>query len=323
MKVFVSWPGYEADGQTTGRVLRAAGLEPVLHPKTGARSPGEVASLAKGCAGAIVSTDPFTSEVLDALPDLRVIARVGVGYDSIDVAAASQHGVAVTITPGMNAETVADHTLALILGLIRRVAQQDALVKAGRWERVGVYTPSELPGKVVGLVGVGGIGKAVIRRLRGFDVRMVFFDKAIDAIEGADRLDSLETLLETADIVSLHVPLVPETHHLINSRTLALMKPGALLVNTARGPIVDEKAVFAALAEGRLGGAALDVFEVEPPPAAALEGVPNLICAAHMGGISNESIKRMTTSATQSVIQVLRGELPMTAVNRAVLEQSR
>jgi len=319
MKIFVSWPGFEEDGGTTGRLLRHAGHQLVLEPKLGARTAEEVVRLAQGCAGAIVSTDPFPADVLLALPEMKIIARVGVGYDSIDLAAASKLGIAVSITPGMNAETVADHTLALILGLVRKVAEQDALVKAGRWDRVGPFTPSELPGKTVGLVGVGVIGKAVIRRLLGFGVRAVFFDRLVGTVHGAEKLASLDELLAVSDIVSLHVPLLPETRHLIDAQVLDKMKPGALLINTARGPVIDQGAVFAALRSGRLGGAALDVFETEPPGSEVLTGIPNLVCAAHVGGISRESIARMTESATRSVIAVLAGELPQTVINRGAL----
>jgi D-3-phosphoglycerate dehydrogenase/(S)-sulfolactate dehydrogenase len=321
MKIFVSWPDFEAEGAMTGRALRDAGHELVLEPKLGARSGVDVARLAEGCAGAIVSTDPFPAEVLAALPEMKIIARVGVGYDSIDIGAATRQGVAVSITPGMNAETVADHTLALMLGLVRKVAEQDARVKAGHWDRTGAFAPSEMLAKTVGLVGVGAIGRAVIRRLAGFGVRILFHDSFVAAVEGAEKVENLDALLAEADIVSLHVPMLPETHHLIDAVALAGMKPSALLVNTSRGPVVDQEALFAALKTGAIGGAALDVFETEPPSAEALAGAPNLLCAAHLGGISRESVARMTASATRSVISVLAGEMPETVVNRAALRE--
>ncbi len=321
MRIFVSWPGFDRDGATTGRCLADAGHDLVLEPKLGVRTPDEVTHLAAGCAGAIVSTDPFTLEVLRALPELRIIARVGVGFDSIDRAAADELGIAISITPGMNAETVADHTLALILSAVRKIPQQDRSVKAGRWERVGPLTPGELPGKTIGLVGAGTIGRAVARRLAGFGVNVCFFDALVDVLDGAEKVDSFEELLGRSDIVSLHVPLIEQTSHLIDAAAIARMNPTAILVNTSRGPVVDQKALFEALREGRLGGAALDVFETEPPGADVLRDVPNLVCAAHMGGISHESIARMTASATQSVIDVLAGGLPDTVVNRATIRR--
>lgn len=319
MRIFISWPGFDSNGATTGGRLVDAGHELVLAPKLGVRTPDELTQLAAGCAAAIVSTDPFTAEVLRALPDLRTIARVGVGFDSIDRVVADELGIAISITPGMNAETVADHTLALILAAVRKIPQQDNSVKAGRWERVGPLTPGELPGKTVGLVGAGIIGRAVARRLAGFGVNLCFFDALVDVLDGAEKVDSFEELLGRSDIVSLHVPLIEQTSHLIDAAAIARMKPTAILVNTSRGPVVDQKALFEALREGRLGGAALDVFETEPPGADVLRDVPNLVCAAHMGGISHESIARMTASATQSVINVLAGGLPDTVVNRETI----
>ncbi|MDQ0473999.1 phosphoglycerate dehydrogenase [Labrys wisconsinensis] len=318
-RIFVSWPGYSADDPETGGRLVAAGHELILAPKLGARSEDELIALSGDAVGAIVSTDPFTARVLAANPRLRIIARIGVGTDSIDAAAAARHGVAVSITPGMNAEPVADQTLALILALIRRVVPQDGAVKAGRWDRVGAHTPSELPGKTVGLVGAGTIGRAVARRLRGFDVSIVYFDRQAPDLEGARRLDSLEDLLAVADIVSLHAPLLPETRHLIDAPALARMKPTALLINTARGPLVDTSALFEALRRGTIAGAGLDVFEEEPPGEERLAGIPNLVCSAHIGGLSHESIRRMTISATDSVLAVLGGAVPPTVINPEVL----
>jgi phosphoglycerate dehydrogenase-like enzyme len=272
-------------------------------------------ALLNGSDAAIVSTDPFTRRVLESQSTLRIIARVGVGTDSIDHVAALERKVAISITPGMNAEPVADHTIAMLLALVRRIVVQDGLVKAGRWERVGSYTPSELPGKTIGLLGAGTIGQAVIRRLLGFGCRIVYFDTKVDYVHDATKLESLEELLKVSDAISLHAPLTPETHRIINSETIRLMKPGALLVNTSRGSLVDQQALLSALMEGRLGGAALDVFEVEPPAADQIADTPNLICSPHIGGLSHESIQRMTASATSSVLSILAGERPDTVIN--------
>lgn len=317
--IFVSWPGYGLDDPETGGRLREAGYEVRLAPKLGARGEDELIALMGDAVGALVSTDPFTAKVFRANPALRVVARVGVGTDSIDHAAAAAARVAITITPGLNAGPVADQTLALILALVRQVPFQDASVKAGRWERFGAATPSELPGKTVGIVGAGTIGREVAARLRGFGVRLVFHDAAVASLEGARCMDSLADLLAASDIVTLHAPLTAETRHLIDAAAIAAMKPGALLINTARGPLVDQDALFAALRAGRLGGAGLDVFTEEPPGAATLAGVPNLVCSAHMAGLSHESIRRMTLSATDSVIAVLAGEKPATVINPEVL----
>ena len=322
-KIFVSWPGYSPEDPHTGGRLIGAGHDLALHPKLGARSEQEVRTLIAGCVAAIVSTDPFTAAAIASNPALRVIARVGVGADSIDRAAADAHGVAISVTPGMNAEPVADQTLAMMLALVRKVVSQDQGVKSGRWDRVGPSTPTELPGKTVGLVGAGTIGRAVRRRLAGFDLKLVFFDTRVKHLDGAKPVASLEELLSTSDIVSLHAPLTSETRGLINAKTLRLMKPTAYIVNTARGPLIDQEALFDALRAGALAGAALDVFADEPPDPATFAGVPNLVTSAHIGGLSVESIRRMTISATDSVLAVLRGETPATVINPAAIVHDR
>ena len=314
-RIFVSWPDYREDDPATGARLVAAGHALALAPKLGARSEDDLDALLGDAVAAIVSTDPFSARVIEHHPALKVIARIGVGIDSIDRAAADRAGVAITITPGLNAETVADHTLALMLGLIRKLGEQDASVKAGRWERFGSMLPGELFDSTVGLVGAGTIGAAVARRLAGFAVRVLFFDPVVPALAGAEKIGRLDELLAASDIVSLHVPLIPATRGLIDARALDGMRPGALLINTARGGLVDEDALFDRLRDGRLGGAGLDVFAEEPPSAGNLGGVPNLLCAAHMGGLSADSIRRMTISATDSVLAVLAGTLPNTVVN--------
>lgn len=317
--IFVSWPGYSPESAETGARLVSAGYAVRLEPKLGARTEDELIALMGDAVGAIVSTDPFTAKAIRSNPNLRVIARIGVGTDSIDHAAAREARVAIAITPGMNAVPVADQTLAMILALVRKVIPQDANVKSGRWERVGASTPGELAGKTVGLVGAGTIGKAVAARLRGFDVNLLYFDDAVPQVAGAERVPALGALLERCDIVSLHAPLLPETRHMIDAAAIGRMKRDAVLINTSRGGLVDEDALFAALRSGRLGGAGLDVFAEEPPEASALEGVPNLVCSAHMGGLSHESVRRMTASATESVLAVLRGEKPSTVINPEVL----
>ena len=313
--VFISWPGYDPAGSDTGQRLQDAGLALRLHPKTGARSPEDLADLAAGCCAAIVSTDPFTAQTLKRLAGLQVIARVGVGTDSIDLPAATGRGVAVTITPGMNAVTVAEHTLALMLALLRRVVAQDASVKAGRWDRIGAMTPRELAASRVLLIGGGTIGRAVAVRLLAFGAQVLVHDPVAPCPPGCMPAPDLDAALAGADIVSLHLPRTPETEGLLNAGRLGSLKPGALVINTARGGLLDEAALFAGLRSGHLGGAALDVFDTEPPDPQALRDVPNLIAAAHMGGLSHESIARMTASATDSVLRVLAGECPATVIN--------
>ena len=321
-KVFVSWPGYSIDDpETGGRLLREA-FEPVLWPRTGARSEDELIGMLKGCVAAIASADPFTERVMRSSPQLRIISRVGVGVDLVDMDAATRNEVAVSIASGANAETVADHTLGFILALLRKLVPQHLCASAGRWERIGAMTGSELPGKCVGLIGAGGIGRLVLRRLLGFDARVIYFDEFVPALNGATKVATLAELLERSDIVSIHMPLVPKTRHIVDAAGIARMKPDALLINTSRGPLVDQPALFAALREGRLGGAALDVFEEEPPPPGTFEGVPNLILSCHVAGVSHESIRRMTISATSSALAMLAGETPDTVLNPEALRRN-
>jgi phosphoglycerate dehydrogenase-like enzyme len=316
--VVVTWPDYDADGEQTGGALVRAGLSVRLEPKLGARSSSEVARLVRGAVGAIVSTDPFDATVLANSPALRVIARVGVGVDSIDLEAATAHGIAVTVTPGANEGTVADHTVALMLAAVRRISEHDAAVRRGEWNRTGEHSAWLLSGSTVGLIGFGHIGRVVAARLRGFDVRVLVNDP-IEPRDPAVEPVALDTLLAASDVVSLHVPLLPSTRGLIGPREIALMRPGAILVNTARGGVVDETALVAALESGRLRAAALDVFADEPPAGSRLLTLPNVVLSPHIAGLSIRSVRDMSRSATSSVIDVLRGRPPAHLANPDVL----
>jgi phosphoglycerate dehydrogenase-like enzyme len=310
---------YDAEGAATGRRLSDAGFELTLSPKLGARGPREVAALAADADAAIVSTDPFDAGVFAAAPRLRVVARVGVGTDSIDLDAATAAGVVVTTTPGANHETVADHALALVLAAIRRVTEHDASVRRGEWDRAGALTPWDMHGTTVGLVGYGAIGRAVARRLAGFGVELLVADP-VAAPEDRVELVTLEALLTRADVVSLHVPLGAATAGMIGARELARMRSHAILVNTSRGGLVDERALFAALRGGGLRAAALDVFADEPPAPGGLAELPNVVLTPHVGGLSERSIRQMTALATDCVLRVLAGEPdPAWVANPAVL----
>lgn len=320
-EVVVTWPDYDPDGEYLGGALRRAGLTPRLEAKRGARSATEMPDVLGGAVAAIVSTDPFDAAVLAASPRLRVIARVGVGVDSIDVDAATARGVAVTITPGANEATVADHTVALMLAALRRLCEHDGAVRDGRWNRTGRHTPWLLTGSTVGLVGFGQIGRTVARRLAGFDVRVLATDPIVPREPGVEAV-SLDALLAQSDVVSLHAPLLPTTRRLIGARELALMRADAVLVNTARGGVVDEQALVAALESGRLRAAALDVFEEEPPRASRLLALANVVLSPHNAGLSIPSIEEMTRRATSSVIDVVLGGVPADLANPQVLDHA-
>lgn len=322
-RVLVTWIDYDADGPRTGARLKAAGLQVDHAPKRGARSARELAELLDGAVAAIVSTDPFDRSVFSAARKLRVIARVGVGSDSIDLRAASRAGVAVTVTRGANSETAADHTLALMLAALRRVLEHDSAVRVGAWARGGPLTPWDLHGTTVGLVGYGDIGRAVARRLAGFGVRLLVADPAFRGDGQAERV-SIDELARLADVVSLHLPLTAATRRILGERELALMRPGTIVVNTSRGGLIDETALAARLRDGRLRGGALDVFEDEPAVPAALTGLANVVLTPHIGGLSVASVAAMTEQATDHVLAVLGGRPDVSALaNPEVLEGAR
>jgi len=306
-RVVVTWPDYRIDDVNTGGRLVAGGCEVVLAPRLGDRSPNEVQMLMADADAAIVSTDTFTAGVIQACPRLRVISRVGVGLDSIDLKAASECGVLVTTTPGANDHAAAEHTMSLMLAVVRRLGEFDRGVRAGRWDRTGPAAPWSLGTRTVALVGLGRIGTAVARMCLPFGARMIGFDPFAGPVDGVERF-GLEEVLAQADLLSLHLPLVDSTRLLIGERELALLPDGALIVNTARGGIIDEKALCVALSDGRLAGAGLDVFDTEPPNGSPLLELSNVILTPHVAGLSVAAIAEMTERATSSVLAVLKGE---------------
>ena len=314
--VLVTWPDYDRAG--AGRRLEAAGCRIRLAPKVAHRAPADMIALLDGVAAAIVSTDPFDADVIDGAGSLRVIARIGVGTDSIDVGAATRRGVAVCTTPGANASSTADHAIALMLAALRRITEYDSGIRAARWARTGEATAWELNRATVGLVGLGAIGRLVRRRLSGFRTHVLACDPAAGAEPGTE-LVGLDELLRRSDVVSLHLPLTSETRHLIDRRRLELMRRGAVLVNTARGALVDEDALADALEAGRLRAAALDVFEREPPAGTRLLALPNVVLTPHVAGVSERSVEEMTRRATEAVLDVLAGRVPANLVNPEAL----
>jgi glyoxylate reductase len=273
-----------------------------------------------------VLTNRFDRETFEAAPRLRIVANIAVGYDNIDVAAAEARGVVVTNTPDVLTDATADLAMALILDVTRRVTEGDRLVRRGAWKgwALDFMLGTEVRGKLLGIVGAGRIGRAVARRARAFGMRVVFADRdvpgtadvAYDREERAPCV-GLEALLNSSDVVSLHVPLAPETRHLIDGRALARMKRSAFLVNTARGPVVDEQALVWALREHVIAGAALDVFEAEPAVQPGLLDLENVVLAPHLGSATRETRTAMAALAVRNVIAVLGGEPPLTPVTTA------
>jgi len=260
-------------------------------------------------------TDAIDRTVIDAAPELKVIANVAVGFNNIDVAYATSRGVVVTHTPDVLAESVADFTWALILAITRRLAEGGRVVRSGAWKgwALDFMLGTELNGKQLGLVGVGRIGRAVAARAPVFGMRVVYTEPRDGDLPGAENV-SLDRLLNTSDIVSLHVPLLPETRHLIDKKSLARMKRSAYLINTARGPVVDEAALAWALQHHLLAGAALDVYENEPAVHPELLKLDNVLLVPHLASATTETRTAMADLAAENVLAVLAGRPALTPV---------
>lgn len=294
-----------------------------VEPPQGHLSRAELLAAVGGADGLIcLLTDRIDGELLATAPRLRVVANFAVGYDNVDVAACTARGVAVTNTPDVLTEATADFAFALLLAAARRVAEGDALVRGGRWTgwEPGQHLGASVSGATLGIIGLGRIGRAVARRAAGFDMPVLALASGrnhADDPPGVDRV-SLDQLLARADFVSLHCPLTDETHHIIDAGALLSMKPTAVLVNTARGPCVDEAALGAALAAGQLAGAGIDVFEHEPEVHPALLASPRAVLAPHAGSATYTARRRMGEICANAVRSALAGERPPTVINPEV-----
>jgi len=282
----------------------------------------DLLKLVAGAEAALTLLGDWVDEefLVAAGPQLRCVANVAVGYDNIDVAAAERRGVVVTNTPGVLDDATADLTMALILAATRRIAEGDRLVRSGRDWNWGMHfmLGSSLQGKRLGIVGLGSIGKWVAQRARAFGMTIAYHQRnpapaEVEAALGAERMP-LEQLLAEADVLSLHCPLTPETHHLIGAAELAAMKPSAVLINVARGPVVDEAALAEALAEGRIAAAGLDVYEHEPQVEERLLELDNVVLSPHLGSATVETRTAMAELAARNAISVLSGQGPLTPV---------
>ena len=283
-----------------------------------------IAGLRECSALICLLTDRVDARALGAAPQLEVVSSVSVGVDHVDVAAASARGIAVAHTPGVLTETTAELAMALMLAVARRVVEADADVRAGAWTearrwQLDGYLGRDLSGATLGLVGLGAIGQAVARRAAAFGMRILGWSRSGRAVPGVSRVP-LEALLAEADFVSVHVASSPETRGLLGEAELALLKPGAVLINTARGDVVSEPALVRALVEGRLGGAGLDVFAREPiGPGHPLAAFRNVVLTPHIGSASRATRLRMLELAVANVLDVLDGKLPRHCVNRTEL----
>lgn len=319
MKVLIVQPIHE-DGIN---LLKSAGFEVVYATNP---NPETVAREIKGIDGVIVRTAPFTKEIIKQADRLKVISRHGVGVDNIDIEEASKRGIFVVNTPGVNDVSVAEHTVAMILALTKRLKDMDKAVREGNFNVREEYSAVDIDGKILGIIGFGKIGSLVAKKCKmAFNMNILVYDpyvekERVDEVEG--KLVDLETLLKESDFVSIHTPLTEETRHLIGERELRMMKPSAFILNIARGPIWDEKALAKALSEKWIRGAGTDVFEEEPPnednPLLKLD---NILLSPHMAALTKECVIRMAVGSAQNVIDVLTRKMPRYIVNYSLLKK--
>ncbi|MCY2936925.1 MAG: phosphoglycerate dehydrogenase [Planctomycetota bacterium] len=292
------------------QIIRSAGHEVVYNPINRQLVESEVMHLLTGMDAVVAGSEPYTRAVLQAHPGLKVVARVGVGYDTVDVAAATELGKVVTIAPGTNHGSVAEHAFALMLAWAKGIVKQDAGMRRGEFLR-GINTP--LRGSTLGIAGLGRAGRAVAERALVFEMRVVAFDPYPDqgyCLRRGIKMVDWAGLLAESDWLSLHLPSTRESHHLMSDKAFAAMKRGAVLINTARGAVVDEKALEKALDSGYLGGACLDVYEEEPPGILPFFGRDNVVLTPHAAGVDQKSLADMAQSAAQAAVDILAGRWP-------------
>lgn len=281
-----------------------------------ARSEEQGIEVAKDADVLIVGLQRITERVLDAATRLKVIGRCGVGLDNIDLKAAGARGIPVVYTPGANAQTVADLTLGLLLALARKIPQADRMTRGGQWKRI---MGNDIWGKTLGICGLGQIGFNVAKRAKGFDMNVIAYDLFENpplAAECGIKYKSKAEILRESDFITLHLPLTAETRGFIGIDDLRAMKKSAILVNTSRGGIVDENALYQALKGGEIAGAALDVFEHEPPGKTPLVELDNFIGSPHIGGITTEAISRIGMTVARDIVSILKGQKPEFPANR-------
>ena len=310
-------------------ILRGAGDVVELF-KPGIDAAADSAEAAWAAAdGLVIRTSPLPAGRLARCPRLKVIGKHGVGVDNIDIAAATAAAIVVFNTPGANALAVAEGAVALMLAVVKRLRAGHDLVASGRFAERGPWRAGDLSGKTLGLVGGGRVGAQLTRiAARGFGMRVLVYDPYATAAQadamGAEKFASLDAMLAASDIVSIHVPLTGETKNLLGRERIARLKPGAVLVNTARGGIVDEAALAEAIAGGRLAGAGLDVFENEPPePGNPLLALPNVVLSPHVAGITEDSARKMAIGAAQGVVDALQGRKPEAMLNPEIWDKRR
>lgn len=302
--------------------LRNSGLDIEL-VRLNAKTPQELLPHVVDADGLIVQWTNINREVIQSLQKCKVISRYGIGVDMIDLVAAGEHGIPVCNTPDYCIEEVSTHTLSFLLMLNRNIKAQDQHVRSGKWGSPNPVPPSRLSTQTLGIIGMGNIGRVVVQKAKAFGLKVIVFDPylaAEKAIEGGAEKVDLNELLSRSDFVSVHCPLTEETRHLISTPQLKAMKPTAYLINMARGPIVDQAALYQALVDKTIAGAALDVFEQEPPPAdEPILELDNVIFTPHLSSWSAESFVQLRQEVVKNIVVTLQGQLPRSIVNRKFL----
>ncbi len=304
-KILVTARSFGKNDPEPIRLLEERGYELTMNPYGRILTKAEMIENLKDADGVIAGVDPYDAEVLAAAPKLKAISRYGVGVDNIDMAYAEKRGIKVTRTVGANSDAVSEFAITLMLAVARRAAYTDAECRKLNWVKVNSM---QMTGKTLGLVGLGAIGKLVAKKLKGFDLRVLaydsFKDEAYAAANGITYVD-LETLLKEADFISIHVPLLPETAKLISGPQFGLMKKTAVIVNTARGGIIDEDALLDALKSNRIWGAGIDVFEAEPPKNADFLKLDNIVIGSHCAASTIEAVDNMGLMSAKNLIASL------------------
>ncbi|NOZ75653.1 MAG: phosphoglycerate dehydrogenase [FCB group bacterium] len=320
-KVLVLARAFSLQGEEALQYFREQGYEVIMNPLGEFNlSEEKLIPLVEDVEAIVAGEDWITVAVIHAAKNLIIISKVGIGLDRVDIPAATKRGIPVTNTPAANYQSVADLTFGLLISLARRIPESSGFLLSGTWKPL---IGTELWNKTIGIIGLGRIGKAVAKRARGFDMNILAYDLYQDhefAIENDINYVAFDELLKNADFITIHVPGLKETKYLIGAREFGLMKSSVFIVNTARGGIVDEKALYIALKNGNIRGAGLDVYEKEPAMGNPLLELPNVVATPHMSSYSRESLARMCMSAAKNVITIINGKTPESLINPEIYQ---